>query len=167
MSIVLSNDVECSSSSSWISFVSSDGRREEGENESERKLDNRGKGIHILPRAHYTNFLLSSLSLRLFSLCFRLPLPPPPPLSLLLAQGIIVKVLHEKLGDRFYRKKGVVEEVRDSFTGVVKMIETGDKIKIDQAHLETVIPAIGMAAMRIAVLFPVYGICTCKAYLAQ
>ena len=40
-----------------------------------------------------------------------------------------------------YRKKGVVEEVRNSFTGVVKMIETGDKIKIDQAHLET---AIGM-----------------------
>ena len=55
-----------------------------------------------------------------------------------------MKVLHEKLGDRFYRKKGVVEEVRDTFTGVVKMIETGDKLKIDQAYLETVIPAIGM-----------------------
>ena len=54
-------------------------------------------------------------------------------------------MLHEKLGDHFYRKKGVVEEVRNSFTGVIKMIETGDKIKIDQAHLETVIPAIGMA----------------------
>ena len=54
-----------------------------------------------------------------------------------------MKVLHKKFGDRFYRKKGVVEEVKDTFTGVVKMIETGDKIKIDQAHLETVIPAIG------------------------
>ena len=54
-----------------------------------------------------------------------------------------MKVLHKKLGDRFYKKKGVVEAVRDTFTGVVKMIETGDKIKIDQAHLETVIPAIG------------------------
>ena len=36
----------------------------------------------------------------------------------------------------------VVESVKDKFTGMVKMIETGDKIKIDQAHLETVIPAI-------------------------
>ena len=84
-------------------------------------------------------------------------------------------MLHEKLGDRFYRKKGVVEEVRNSFTGVVKMIETGDKIKIDQAHLETVIPAIGMATAVqihkiniIAVLSPAYmylgqlGIGTCS-----
>ena len=71
-------------------------------------------------------------------------------LSLLLTQGIIVKVLHEKLGDHFYRKKGIVEEVRDTFIGVVKMIETGDKIKIDQAHLETVIPAIGMNWVNVA-----------------
>ena len=63
-------------------------------------------------------------------------------------------MLHEKLGDRFYCKKGVVEEVRNSFTGVVKMIETGDKIKIDQAHLETVIPAIGMpTAMQITYMY--------------
>lgn len=55
----------------------------------------------------------------------------------------MVKVLHKKLGDRFYKKKGVVESVVDSFTGVVKMVETGAKIKIDQAYLETVIPAIG------------------------
>ena len=55
-----------------------------------------------------------------------------------------MKVMHKKLGDRFYKKKGVVVEVRDMFTGVVKIIETGDKIKIDQAHLETVIPAIGL-----------------------
>ena len=55
-----------------------------------------------------------------------------------------MKVLHKKQGDHFYqRTEGIVEEVRDTFTGVVKMIKTGDKIKIDQAHLETVIPAIG------------------------
>ena len=55
----------------------------------------------------------------------------------------MVKVMHKKLGDRFYKKKGVVTEVKELFTAVVEMIETGDKIKIDQAHLETVIPAIG------------------------
>ena len=54
-----------------------------------------------------------------------------------------MKVVHKKLGEKYYNKKGVVMEVQDLFTGIVKMLETGDKIKIDQAHLETVIPAIG------------------------
>ena len=58
-------------------------------------------------------------------------------------QGIVVKVVHKKLGERFYRHKGVVEEVKDLYTAMVRMIDSGDKLKIDQAHLETVIPAIG------------------------
>lgn len=29
------------------------------------------------------------------------------------------------------------------FTGIVKMVDSGDILKIDQTHLETVIPAIG------------------------
>ena len=86
---------------------------------------------------NFPNTVCTLVSLSPLSLS--LSFPPPH----LFVQGIVVKVLHKKLGDRFYRKKGVVEEVRDTFTGVVKMIETGDKIKIDQAHLETVIPAIG------------------------
>ena len=61
----------------------------------------------------------------------------------LFSQGIVVKVLHQKLGERFYKKKGVVQSVKDMYTGVVKMLETGDVIKIDQAHLETVLPAYG------------------------
>ncbi len=65
------------------------------------------------------------------------PLPPS-------LQGIVVKVLHERLGEKFYRKKGTVEEVKDSYTAVVRMNETGDIIKIDQAYLETVLPALGM-----------------------
>ena len=60
-----------------------------------------------------------------------------------LTEGIVVKVVHSKLGERYHRKKGVVEEVRDLFTGIIRMGDSGDKIKIDQAHLETVIPAIG------------------------
>ena len=54
-----------------------------------------------------------------------------------------MKVLHQKLGEKFYRKKGVIEEVREQYTAVIKMIETGDIIKIDQTYLETVIPALG------------------------
>ena len=33
--------------------------------------------------------------------------------------------------------------MRDLYTAVVRMMDSGDKIKIDQALLETVIPAIG------------------------
>ena len=55
----------------------------------------------------------------------------------------MVKVVHKKLGEKYCNKKGVVQEVQELFTGIVKMLDTGDKIKIDQAHLETVIPAVG------------------------
>ena len=58
-------------------------------------------------------------------------------------QGIVVKVLHKKLGDNYYKKKGVITEVKDQFTAFVTMLDSGDKIKIDQSYLETVIPAIG------------------------
>ena len=33
--------------------------------------------------------------------------------------------------------------MEDKYTAVVSMLDTGAKLKIDQAHLETVIPAIG------------------------
>ena len=59
------------------------------------------------------------------------------------AQGIVVKVMHEGLGDKYYRKKGVVESLKDEFTAIVQMLDSKDKLKIDQLHLETVIPAIG------------------------
>ena len=62
-------------------------------------------------------------------------------------QGIVVKVLHEKLGEKYYKRKGMVVEVRDTYTGIVRMLDTNDKIKIDQSHLETVIPAIGNTKM--------------------
>lgn len=37
----------------------------------------------------------------------------------------------------------VLQEVLDKYTAVVKMIDSGDKLKLDQSHLETVIPAPG------------------------
>ena len=60
-----------------------------------------------------------------------------------LTEGVVVKVVHRKLGERYHRRKGIVEEVQELFTGIVRMADSGDKIRIDQAHLETVIPAIG------------------------
>lgn len=56
---------------------------------------------------------------------------------------IIVKIITKKLGEKYHKKKGIVKEVIDKYTAVVKMIDSGDKLKLDQTHLETVIPAPG------------------------
>ena len=60
-----------------------------------------------------------------------------------LHKGIVVKVTTKKLGEKYYKSKAVVKEVIDFYSGVIKMLETGDKIRVDQTHVETVIPAIG------------------------
>lgn len=64
-----------------------------------------------------------------------------------LAPNIMVKVTTQKLGDRYYRKKGTVLEVINRYGAVVKMQESGDKLRLDQAHLETVIPAMGRTVL--------------------
>lgn len=60
-----------------------------------------------------------------------------------LTEGIVVKVITKSLGEEFYKQKGVVREVIAKYGAVVKLLETGKKLKLDQQHLETVIPAIG------------------------
>lgn len=37
----------------------------------------------------------------------------------------------------------LLQEVKDKYSAVVKMNDSGDKLKLDQTHLETVIPAPG------------------------
>lgn len=47
---------------------------------------------------------------------------------------------------KYYKKKGVVEQVVDRYVGVISMLDAdvkGHKLKLDQSQLETVIPAIG------------------------
>ncbi|KAG5846018.1 DNA/RNA-binding protein KIN17 isoform X1 [Anguilla rostrata] len=56
---------------------------------------------------------------------------------------VVVKVVTKKLGEKYHKKKGVIKEVQDKYTAVVKMNDSGDKLKLDQSHLETVIPALG------------------------
>ena len=48
-----------------------------------------------------------------------------------------------KLGEKYYKKKGIITKVEDHYQAVVKMIDTNDKIRLDQSHVETVIPTIG------------------------
>ncbi|XP_053111203.1 DNA/RNA-binding protein KIN17 isoform X2 [Hemicordylus capensis] len=56
---------------------------------------------------------------------------------------IVVKIVTKKLGEKYHKKKAVVKEVIDKYTAVVKVLDSGDKLKLDQTHLETVIPAPG------------------------
>ena len=58
-------------------------------------------------------------------------------------QGIIVKITTRQLGDNYHNEKGRVVSLVSQFCAIVKMLETGQKIKLDQAHVETVIPAPG------------------------
>ncbi|XP_063073370.1 DNA/RNA-binding protein KIN17 isoform X2 [Engraulis encrasicolus] len=67
----------------------------------------------------------------------------PVKLDYWLHTGIVVKIVTKRLGEKYYKKKGVIKEVQDKYTAFVKMVDTGDKLKLDQTHLETVIPAPG------------------------
>jgi len=60
-----------------------------------------------------------------------------------LREYIVVKVVTKSLGDKYYKKKGYVKEVIDDFAALVVMNDTGAKVKLDQNHLETVIPQVG------------------------
>ncbi|KAM9311762.1 DNA/RNA-binding protein KIN17 [Gastrophryne carolinensis] len=60
-----------------------------------------------------------------------------------LQPDIIVKIVTKRLGDKYYKKKAAVKEVIDRYTAIVKLVDSGDKLKLDQTHLETVIPAPG------------------------
>lgn len=60
-----------------------------------------------------------------------------------LVEGIVVKVVAKSLGDKYYKKKGVVKEVPSKYVALVTMLDSGHKLKLDQAHLETIIPAVG------------------------
>lgn len=69
-----------------------------------------------------------------------------------LMEGIVVKVTTNKVGKEFYKKKAVVKEVIDKYGGVIRILGDGDegggaKLKLDQLHLETVLPAIGKRVM--------------------
>eukprot|EP00658_Telonema_sp_P-2_P023908 TRINITY_DN19588_c0_g1_i1.p1 TRINITY_DN19588_c0_g1~~TRINITY_DN19588_c0_g1_i1.p1 ORF type:complete len:165 (+),score=66.44 TRINITY_DN19588_c0_g1_i1:155-649(+) len=58
-----------------------------------------------------------------------------------IVEGIQVKVMNKALLDgTVYKKKGVITKVESSTVAIVKIKETGTKLRIDQQQLETVIP---------------------------
>ncbi|XP_060586328.1 DNA/RNA-binding protein KIN17-like [Ruditapes philippinarum] len=64
-----------------------------------------------------------------------------------LHEDIVVKVISKKLGDKYYKQKAYVKRVEDLYGAIIKMLDSGDKVKVDQSHLETVIPATGKTVM--------------------
>lgn len=66
-----------------------------------------------------------------------------------LKKNIVVKIITKSLGDKYYKQKGYVKEIigDDKMAAVVVLISNGTKMKLDQSHLETVIPAIGRTVL--------------------
>jgi DNA/RNA-binding protein KIN17 len=66
-----------------------------------------------------------------------------------LRKGIVVKIITKSLGDKYYKQKGYVKEVvgEDKMAAIVVLTSSGTKIKLDQSHLETVIPAVGRTVL--------------------
>jgi len=61
-----------------------------------------------------------------------------------LTEDIVVKVMNSDLAEgKYYKEKGVVKKVFDKYVALVRMVDSGDVLKLDQSQLETVIPAIG------------------------
>ncbi|RLN47408.1 hypothetical protein BBJ28_00004941 [Nothophytophthora sp. Chile5] len=61
-----------------------------------------------------------------------------------IAKGIVVKVTNKKVGGgSYYKQKGVVSAVEDKFCATVKLLDSGDVLRLDQDDLETVIPKPG------------------------
>ncbi|EGT32508.1 hypothetical protein CAEBREN_05005 [Caenorhabditis brenneri] len=63
-----------------------------------------------------------------------------------MTEGIVVKVITKSLGSQYYKAKGVVKKMIDDYTAQVKL-DDGTVVKLDQEHVETVIPSIGRHMM--------------------
>lgn len=56
-----------------------------------------------------------------------------------LRPGIVVKVMNKKVGGgKYYKKKARLRKVVERYVGEVKMLESGDRLRVDQEDLETV-----------------------------
>lgn len=55
--------------------------------------------------------------------------------------GIVVKIMNKKVGGgKYYKKKARLRKVIERYVGEVKMLDSGDRLRVDQEDLETVSP---------------------------
>lgn len=56
-----------------------------------------------------------------------------------LRPGVVVKVMNKKVGGgKYYKKKARLRKVVERYVGEVKMLDSGDRLRVDQDDLETV-----------------------------
>lgn len=56
-----------------------------------------------------------------------------------LRAGVVVKLLNKKVGGgKYYKKKGRIRKVIERYVGEIKMLDSGDRLRVDQEDLETV-----------------------------
>lgn len=67
-----------------------------------------------------------------------------------LIEDIVVKVVTKDLGSKYYKQKGIVKEVVGKYAAIVRLLDCNTKLKLDQTHLETVIPSVGRAVLVVA-----------------
>ena len=67
-----------------------------------------------------------------------------------LFEDIVVKVVTKDLGSKYYKQKGTVKEVIRKHGAIVRLLDCNTKLKLDQTHLETVIPSAGRAVLVVA-----------------
>jgi len=66
-----------------------------------------------------------------------------------LKKGIVVKIITKSLGDKYYKQKAFVKDIvgEDKMAAVIVLTSNGTKIRLDQSHLETVVPALGRTVL--------------------
>ena len=55
----------------------------------------------------------------------------------------MVKIITKSAGDKYYNQKGIVRGLVGKYAAIVKLLNCGTKIKLDQDHLQTCIPSVG------------------------
>ena len=56
--------------------------------------------------------------------------------------GIIVRIVTKQLGSEYYEKKARIESIESSgYAAIIKLLSNGDLIRVDERHLETVVPS--------------------------
>jgi len=60
-----------------------------------------------------------------------------------ITENIVVKIIDKSIGKgKYYKKKAIIHKIHNNYVAEIKIIDSGDIMKIDQANLETVIPNI-------------------------
>ena len=62
--------------------------------------------------------------------------------------SLVLQVMSKELQEQgYYKKKGTIVAVKSPYVGEIEMADSGDVLRVDQAQLETVLPAPGGQVM--------------------